>query len=403
MTKKIGIVVVVVVAIALVALTLMPKPVLVETGTVTRGTLRVTVDEEAKTRIIDRYVVTAPAAGTLRRIDVREGDVVTRETRVAEIAPGAPALLDQRALAQARATVDARAAAVASAESAIQRVGAAQELAQAQLDRAQRLRKATPPGISIDELDTTRLNEKQRTAEARSAEFALQVAQHELEQAQAVINWAERGTSDGTGPEYNGKAAIDVLAPAAGRVLRVHRRSAGVVQAGEALLEVGDPRTLEVVADLLSRDAVRVRTGADVKIERWGGPRALTGKVRVVEPSGFTKVSALGVEEQRVYVVIDVIDLPSDVTLGDGYRVEARIEVWEGDDVVKVPASALFRVDGGWGLFRVRDGSAERVLVEIGHQNSTEAEVLSGLAADDTVILYPGDQIDDGVAVKVAD
>ena len=227
----------------------------------------------------------------------------------------------------------------------------------------------------------------------RSAEFGGRVAEHQLTLAQTALMQL-------TGKGEEGEQ-LDIISPVAGQVLKVFQESEGVAPGGTAIVEVGDPAALEVVVDVLSQDATRIPAGAKTTIERWGGKNSLLGHVRVVEPSAFTKLSALGVEEQRVNVIIDMDDdreLWS--SLGDGYRVEARISVWEGEDVLKVPASAVFRSEEAWAAFVVEDGTAVVRIVELGETNGLETEVLSGLEEGDAVIAYPSDSVRDGVSVK---
>jgi HlyD family secretion protein len=378
--------------VALVVAGLWPKALPVEAGTVARGPLAETVNEEGMTRVKNRYVVSAPIAGQLRRIDWKAGaEVVAGRTALAVLEPAGADLLDVRAQAQAEARVRGAEAARAAAQAQKERASAAARLYATDFSRMEQL--LAQRAISQQEFDAAQMRASTTAQDARAAEFALQVADFELEQARAL---QLRGTPAGGGGE-----PYVITSPVGGRVLRVLQESARVVPAGFPLVEVGDPGDLEARIEVLSRDAVAIRPGARVLLEKWGGPAALAGRVRVVEPSAFTKISALGVEEQRVYVVVDFLDpLERRQTLGDAYRVEARIVTWESPEVLKAPAGALFQRGGAWQTY-VLDGSTARLrTVKVGHSSGLETEILEGLAAGDRVIVYPGDQIADGVRVK---
>jgi HlyD family secretion protein len=390
--RRLGVPVVVLAVIAGIVWSFVPGPVEVDLGRVTRGAMRVTVDEEGRTRVRERYVVSAPLGGRLRRIPLRAGDAITADdTAVAVVDPTDPTLLDARAVAEAEARVRAARAARERAGPDLERARAAHELAAKQLERARRL-YATKV-VSHQELDEAESRERIAAEELKAASFAGDIAQFELDVAEAALLRTRPGGADATG--------FEIRSPIAGRVLRVFEESETVVAAGTHLLEIADPTDLEVEIDVLSSDAVRIRPGARVLLEHWGGERPLTGRVRVVEPGGFTKVSALGVEEQRVNVIVDLLDPPdARPALGDGYRVDARIVVWEGEHVLEVPTGALFRHGEAWAVFVVRNGRARLETVEIGRQNASEAEVLGGLEEQDVVVLHPSDQVGDGVAIR---
>ncbi len=374
----------------------MPQPVPVDLGTVSRGALRVTVDDEGRTKVKDIYVVSAPLAGRALRIEIEAGDaVVAGETVVATIYPNDPEFLDVRSQSKAEADVKAAEAARVLANAELGRVGAELAFALDDFERARAL--ADRKHISERALDAAVLEVKTREAAVASAEAALRVREFELERARAVL--IEPGAAGATGGATGeGGCCIDVRAPINGRVLRVLHESEGVVQAGAPLLELGDPRMLEIVTELLSSDAVKVTPGAPVLIEAWGGGVVLSGRVRRVEPFGFTKVSALGIEEQRVNVIIDLTDPPAMWrSLGHGYRVETRIVVWQAEDVLKAPVSALFRDGEDWMVFVAADGAAVTRRVVIGHANSHAAEVLSGLEEGERVVLHPSDRVEQGV------
>jgi HlyD family secretion protein len=377
--------------VALIVLGLWPKALPIEAGTVSRGPLVETVNEEGMTRVKNRYVVSAPVSGQLRRIDWKAGaEVVAGRTPLAMLETAGADLLDARAQAQAEARVRAAEAAREAAGAQRERAAAAARLYATDLGRMQRLLEQKV--ISAQEFDGAQMRASTSTQEARAAEFALQVAEFELEQARAL----QRRSQPGGGGE-----PLVITSPVGGRVLRVLQESARVVPAGFPLMEVGDPGDLEARIEVLSRDAVAIRPGSRVLLEKWGGPAALAGRVRVVEPSAFTKVSALGVEEQRVYVVVDFLDpLEQRPALGDAYRVEARIVTWESADVLKAPAGALFQRGGTWQAFVLDGGTARLRTVKVGHSDGLETEVLEGLKAGDRVVVYPGDQIADGVRVK---
>ncbi len=384
------------VLLALIVAGLWPKPVPVEVAEITRGALVVTVSEEGMTRVRNRYVISAPVAGQLRRIDWKAGaEVKAGETPLATIEATGADFLDTRTLAQAEARVRASEAGVAAAEAQRERAAAAAQTFTAEFERLRQLRDTG--AISAQEFDVAEMRAVTAQQEERAAMFALQVARFELEQARAVLTrgnpTAERAAET--------MEPLTVFSPVDGRILRVYQESARVVPAGFALLEVGDPADLEARIEVLSRDGVAIRTGARVMIEQWGGAQPLEARVRWVEPSAFTKISALGVEEQRVYVVADFVSPIEDrPTLGDNYRVEGRIVVWEADDVLRAPAGALFQRGGKWQTFVLKDGRAQLRALTIGRSNGFETEIVEGLAAGERVIVYPGDSVGDGVRVR---
>jgi HlyD family secretion protein len=368
----------------------MPEPVSVDLGAVERGPLEVTVDEDGRTRVKDRYVVSAPLAGTLARPAVRAGDVVRRGDVVARVVPAASPLLDPRGRVEAEARVSAARAAHRRAGTEVARARAARDFARREAER-QRALLATG-AAAAQTAEQAELAERMRSEEVASAEFGLRVAASEVDVARAALLRLDTPRA-GDG--------FEVRSPVEGRVLRVLQESEAVVQAGTPLVEVGDPRALEVVADVLTADAVEVRPGAPARIERWGGEAALRGHVHRVEPSAFTRISALGVEEQRVNVIVDLDDDPARwETVGDGYRVEARIVVWRAEDVLQIPAGAVFRHDGNWAVYVVERGRARLRPVGIGRRNASLAEVTEGLREGERVVVYPSDNMDDGVRVE---
>jgi HlyD family secretion protein len=369
-----------------------PRPVLIETGEVMRRALQVAVEEEGRTRVKDRYTLFAPVAGYLRRIEHKVGDAVSLGEALARLDPLQPGVLDPRARAQAEARVAAARSAQAGALAALRRAEAEAELAAEEFRRHEEL--LARELISRSAYDQARGRARAAEAARAAAESAVDVSRFDLEAALAALRQSDAPPGD------EPAETVPVRSPVDGNVLRLAQESAGVVPAGHPLLDVGDPRRLEVEVEVLSRDAVRIRPGGRVLFERWGGEEVLEGVVRTVEPTGFTKVSALGVEEQRVLVIAD-ISSPPDAwqRLGDGYRVEARFIVWERDDALTVPASALFRRDDGWAVFVVEGDRARLRRVKTGQGSGLLTEVAAGLSEGDIVIVHPDDAVDDGVRV----
>lgn len=382
-----------VVIIGAIVYAFVPGPVAVETTAAARGLLQVTVEEEGKTRVIDRFVVSAPVAGYARRIELEVGDPLKRGRPLVIVEPLRSQVLDPRSRAEADARVSA---ALASLNAAQENERAAATEAEHTAADLERLKPLYESGFASKELFERTESDARRTAAThRSAQFAVEVARHELEAARTALRYSGAGRSEAL-PDQ-----VTVRAPVDGQVLKVQHKSEGVVNAGEALVEVGNPRSLEVEVDVLSADAVQIKPGARVLFERWGGGESLEGRVRVIEPVGFTKVSALGVEEQRVWVISDLVS-PSEQweRLGDGYRVEARFIIWEGQNVLQIPTSALFRHGDGWAVFVADGRRARRRPVEIGHRSGLTAEILSGLKEGETVITHPSDAINDGVRIR---
>lgn len=368
---------------------LRPRPVQVELAVTQTGPLTVSVLEEGKTRIRHRYVVAAPIAGMLERIALRAGDrLEAGKTVLATIQPTPAGFLDPRSQAEAEARVQMAEAAQRQRQAQLERAQAALEMAEKEKTRVTRLQK--DGAVSLRELDQAANLVEVLMREVRAAEFALEVSVFEIAQARAAARQAGTLTDETSEP-------ITLLAPVSGFVLNVLEESARPVTPGLALLEVGDPADLEAEIEMLSGDAVAVHPGAEVSIEQWGGERPLRGKVTMVEPGGFTKFSALGVEEQRVKVRVDFVDpIPPDRTLGDRFRVEARIVTWHGESVLQVPAGALFRRGNDWMAFVYEHGRARATKVDIGRHNGVAAEVLSGLSPGQQVILHPPDAVADG-------
>ena len=372
---------------------LWPQPVLIEIAIATRAPMMVSIEEEGRTRVIDRYVVSAPVDGVACRVKLNVGDPVERGQLLLGITPLESQVLDARSRAQAEARV-------AAAKSALQAAREQSGAASADLEYANnelaRLKPLMEEGmVSREAFDRVNTRARVAAAAVRTADFNVEVARYELEAAQTTLEYSA-ATSSGVPAE-----SVPVRSPIDGRILRVEHECEGPVRTGEPLLEVGDPNALEIEVDVLSADAVRIQAGIPVVFERWGGDQPLQGVVRIVEPVGFTKVSALGVEEQRVLVISDFVSPAEDwARLGDGYRVEARFVLWQEDDVLQVPASSLFRYDGGWALFVVEDDRAVRRVVGVGQRNGLIAQILEGVAEGDTVIVHPSDAVEDGRRVR---
>jgi len=374
---------------------LWPKAAVVETATVSAGPLSVSVLEEGQTRIRHRYVISPPVSGFLNRPPLRAGDrIEAGKTVLATIQPQPASFLDPRARAEAEARVRGAESAKMQRETQTGRARAALDLAQKELARARSLRKSG--SIAARDWDTAENQVNLLERELRAAEFALQVAEFERAQAEAALLQAQS-------PAVENAATLEIVSPITGFVLTVQEESARIIAAGAPIMEVGDPTDLEAEIELLSSDAVSVKPGAEVSIEQWGGEAPLRGRVSVIEPGGFTKISALGVEEQRVKVRVNFVDpLPAGHTLGDRFRVEARILTWRGERVLQVPTGALFRRGGDWMTFVVAGSVARQTKVEIAHNNGAAAEVRAGLREGDQVILHPSDTIGDGSAIRAA-
>jgi HlyD family secretion protein len=373
----------------LLAVALWPRAAIVDLATITRGPLVVTVDEEGVTRVRDRFVVSSPVAGRVLRIELDPGDTVKRGQTVAQVRAEAAPLLDERARAEAQAAVESAKAALGRARAEEQGARATVARLHRELTRVREL--ADNRVVSAQELDTHEAELKVAGESLNATVFAVQAATFDLQRAQARLM--------PTNAQATGRV-VSAASPVSGVVLKRIRESESIVPAGDALLEIGDPMRLEIVSDLLSTDAVRVKPGSRAIVEQWGGDSNLDAIVRRVEPAGFTKVSALGVEEQRVNVILDFVD-PSAAcgAIGDGYRVEVRIVLWEAQNVLKVPTSALFREGEQWAVYRLTENRARRTIVGIGHQTGQEAEITTGLAPGNRVIVHPGDTLKDGARV----
>jgi HlyD family secretion protein len=382
------------VLIALIVAGLWPQPQPVEVAMVKRGDLAVTVNEEGMTRVKNRYVITSPVAGQLRRIEWKAGATVEAgKTVLAVLESGGADLLDARGQAQAEARV--RAAEAMREQVAAQRASAAANAKMQRDDFARQQILFKAGTLSRQEFDTAELRATTTAQEERATEFAVQVAEFEWAQARAVLTRGQPESAGGRGEP------LVIKSPVSGRILRVMQESERLVPAGFPLLEVGDPADLEARIEVLSRDGVTIQPGARVQLEQWGGPTPLSAQVRWVEPSAYTKISALGVEEQRVYVVVDFIDpFEKRRALGDNFRVEARIVVWEGHDILKAPAGALFQHGNTWQAFVLEGGLVRLRTVKVNRGNGLETVIEDGLREGDQVVVYPGDKIVDGARVS---
>ena len=380
----------VIVVVGIVAAAMWPSSLEVGVTKVVRGPMQVTIDEDGVTRIRDRFVVSAPVAGRLQRVELEPGDpVVGGKTILARLTTAESPLLDPRTRGELNASVDAARAAVGQAQAERARATAELERARTTLRRQQELMKAG--AIASDALDAAETAVMTAQEAARATEFTVSRSEYELQLARARLQ----------APSAAGRG-VEVVAPVSGVILKRLHESETVVPVGDPIVEIGDPSRIEIVADFLSTDAVRIQPSAAVLIEQWGGNQPLQGKVRRVEPAGFMKVSALGVEEQRVNVIIDFVDpATAGKALGDAYRVDVRVIIWREDNVLKLPVGGLFRRGEAWASFVVNDDRAHLTTVMLGQRNATEAQVASGLSQGQTVVLHPPDTLMDGMRVKM--
>lgn len=373
---------------------LIPSPVTVEIGTVTRGPLEETVDEQAKTRIRDHYVLSAPLSGELDRISLREGDEIAAGQTVARLRPVVPALLDSRTELELRRRVEAARAAQERAAARLAQAQVALEQARLEVERSRKL--AASKLVAVAKLESDELSFLMTQREIDTANADVHVARHDVEVAVAAVSRAHEGAR--TDEDWLLKA------PIAGRVLRVQQKSAGTVSVGAPLIEFGDLSDLEVLIEQLTNEATRVAPGAPVRFDDWGGPQPLLGRVRRIEPWGFTKISALGVEEQRVNILVDLVSPHEQwASLGEGYRLDAHIQVYRNDNALRLPTGALFRIGDQWTVYTVDNHNrARRITVRIDHRGTLFSELLGPLSEGTRVIVYPGDTIRDGVRVAPA-
>ena len=373
-----------------------PQPVFVEAIEAKLAPLTITIEEEGRTRVVDRYVISAPVDGVACRQQLDVGDEVTQGQVLLGITPLESQVLDPRSRAQTTAQVAAAESALHAAEQQAEAAEASAKLAVIELERLKPL--VNKGVISTDAYDKAATQVETTAAAQRSADFQIEVARYELQAAKSVLEYT---TADRLAAKGEPAERIPVVSPIDGRVLKVTRECEGPVRTGDSLLEVGDPTALEIEVDVLSADAVKIKPGMKVLFERWGGDQPLEGVVRLIEPVGFTKISALGVEEQRVLVISDFTS-PAEQwqRVGDGYRVEAKFILWHKDDVLQVPASSLFRFKEGWAVFVVENHHAKRRVVEVGQRNGLTAQILDGVSEGEGVVNHPGDDVEDGVRVK---
>jgi len=372
-----------------------PEPILVSVGAAVRRPLEVSIEESGKTRVRDRYVVSAPVLGHLARVTLKVGDTIEQGQVIAEIAPMAPGLLDDRTRGEASARVMVAQANIDRTKVVTKRAQASVQFAMEQAERQRALRKSQ--GTSEQVLEQAEFALRAAEEDFAGAVFSERVAQQELALAKAAV-------ASMTGKKAGN--ALVLTAPVSGRVLRLFQQSEGVVQPGAPLVEIGDPSALEIVVDVLTTDAVKIANGTEASVERWGGERPLKARVRSKEPSAFTTRSALGVEEQRVAVLLDLTDPPAVwASLGDGFRVETRIRTAFLADALVAPASAVFRKDEGWATFRVgTQGTVEETKIQVGARTPDWVELKGGsVSAGAELILYPSDQVKHGAPVTVMD
>lgn len=369
-----------------------PQPVWVEAVAVKRAPMTVSIEEEGRTRVIDRYVIAAPVDGVTCRVQLNVGDQIKQGEVLLGITPLESQVLDPRSRAEARARVAAAKSTLESARDQAQSVKAMSDFFNSEVKR---LRPLYEKGvIPKGEFDKAQMNQRTGKANLRSARHAVEVATYELQAARSVLEYH-------AGKQGEPAERVPVTSPINGRILKLHHQCEGPVRTGEPLLEVGDPEVLEVEVDVLSSDAVKIKPGMAVLFDRWGGEKPLQGIVRNIEPVGFTKISALGVEEQRVLIIVDFTS-PKEQwqRLGDGYRVDAQFMLWHEDNVLQVPASSVFRYKDGWAVFVIDDQRARLREVKIGQRNGLVAQILEGLQEGQQVIIHPSDQVEDTVRVK---
>jgi len=371
-----------------------PQPIMVEGIAARYAPMTVSIEEEGRTRLIDRYVIAASVDGVTCRQQLKVGDTVKQGQILLGITPLQSQVLDPRSRAQAQAKVAAAKSALHAAEEQANAASASAQLANYELTRLQPLMEQDL--ISSEAFDKARTEVQTTAANERSANFSVEVAKYELEAAGTALQYS--AAVDSGEPAER----VPVRSPIDGKILKVVRECEGPVRTGEPLLEVGDPSALEIEVDVLSADAVKIKPGMKVLFDRWGGDKPLEGLVRIVEPIGFTKVSALGVEEQRVLVISDFVsEAQLWSRLGDGYRVEANFVLWQQENVLQVPTSSLFRYNGGWAVFVIENDLAVRREVNVGQRNGLIAQILKGVNDGELVINHPSDEVDDGKRVKV--
>lgn len=388
--KQIFIPLIAVFIILLVVWGFLPSPIPVNVDQARVDLLEVTIEDEGRTQVADRYTVSSPVTGYCLRIQYEVGDTVTANQELFQVQP-VPDLISARQREVAQAQLRAAESRLELTRENLNLAGEEKRMADLELERIQTI---FDEGIGSEQgLDNARLTARRAAAQMASSEFSLNIAGHEVEAAESALRSFQAS---------GGQEQVAIGAPVNGRLLKIHQESEGTVQAGTPIMEIGDPSSLEIKVDLLSTDVVRVRAGTPVRIKRWGSDTVLDGIVRVVEPSGYTRVSALGVEEQRVPVIVDILSPRQQwQALGDGYRVVVEFMIWQGDNVLQVPSSSLFRTGEEWGLFSVDEGAARFRKVEVGYQSGLNTQIIDGLAAGETVLTHPDERIEDGVRVEI--
>jgi len=397
MTKKRWLIVIAVSATLIFAIIygFMPRPLAVDVAKAARSTMTVTIKEEGKTRIKDRFVVSAPVSGFMRRVYLNAGDPVQKGQVIVELQPLRSEALDPRSFAAASAAVSAADAALKAAKENARARAADAEYARLHFERIEKLYEKGY--VSRNTMEQAASEAKRTDATNLSASASVNAARYELQKARTALRYH---TDEAEALDRS--RTVYVRSPVKGRILNIHRKSEGTVGSGKPLIDIGDPSLLEVVVEVLSSDAVKITPGMQVLFERWGGEPVLSGKVRIVEPAGFTKISSLGVEEQRVLIIADITSPPEKWRmLGDGFRMDVSFIIWEGEDVLQIPAGALFRKMEGWAVFVIKNNRAYQRRVEIGHRTGLIAEIISGIDEGEEVILHPDERIMDGVRVKV--
>lgn len=372
---------------------LLPRAIDVDLVNVSRGPLQVTIEEEGRTRLKDRFVISAPTSGVMQRIEAKVGVPVQKGQTVVVLEPVWSQALDPRSRAEAEAGVSAAMATLKSAREKERAADADADYLEKKLDRIANLH--ANGYVAMDQFDQALSEVKKAQALRLSAEAAVNVARFELERTRVALqSFSSRKSAESHHTIY-------ISSPITGTIIRIYRESAGAVNVGEPLMDIGNLGNLEVLVEVLSSDAVKIKKGTPVLFKRWGGDQLLSGTVRIVEPAGFTKISSLGVEEQRVLVIVDILS-PSETwhVLGDGYRLEAHFVVLEANDVLQVPNSALFRSGKDWAVFLSENGKARKRLVEVGQRNGFTAEILSGIHENEKVIGHPDEAISDGTRIQ---
>jgi HlyD family secretion protein len=388
--RKIFVVGIILIVVFLLIYGFLPKTQVVDIVTAMRGPLQITIEEEGRTRLKERFTISAPTAGYMRRINAKVGDPVKKGQIVAVLEPLQSQALDPRSRATAQASVTS---AEASVKAAMERERVATADAGYLEQRRERLKALYAKGaIAKDQFEQIDSEARKARALQLSAAAEVNVAKSELERAKITLqNFTRDGRHD----------AVQVSAPLSGSIFRIYRESEGAVNMGEPLVDIGDAKNLEVRVEVLSSDAVKINKGTQVLFKRWGSDATLTGKVRLVEPAGFTKISSLGVEEQRVLVIVEITSPPEQwQALGDAYRMEAHFIIWEGQSILQLPASALFRSAKDWAVFVEDKGKARKRIVEVGHRNGLAAEIISGLKENEKVLAYPDDSISEGTKIR---